>query len=139
MPLQTIVFLSFLDLILGGVFIAIGLIVLLDWQITDIVAWLPFVVVGGLLVFTTFLRSAARPQPCTRRRCAAGALTRALVCSVCGACAAKCCTCCIKVSVPLVLLICLLECGASAPACAARLAGVPLPCPRPASTNERSR
>ena len=136
-------FLSFLDLILGGVFIAIGLIVLLDWQITDIVAWLPFVVVGGLLVFTTFLRSAARPQPCTR--CAAGALTRALVCSVCGACAAKCCTCCIKVSVPLVLLICLLECGASAPAHAARaaraarLAGVPLPCPRPASTNERSR
>ena len=65
-------FLSFLDLILGGVFIAIGLIVLLDWQITDIVAWLPFVVVGGLLVFTTFLRSAARPQPCTRRRLRGG-------------------------------------------------------------------
>jgi len=72
LPLQTIVFLSFLDLILGGVFIAIGLIVLLDWQITDIVAWLPFVVVGGLLVFTTFLRSAARPQPCTRRRLRGG-------------------------------------------------------------------
>ena len=63
-------FLSFLDLILGGVFIAIGLIVLLDWQIADIVAWLPFVVVGGLLVFTTFLRSVTHPQPCTcRLRC----------------------------------------------------------------------
>ena len=37
---------------------------------------------------------------------------------------------------PLVLLICLLECGESAPARAARLAGRPLPCPRPASTNE---
>ena len=132
-------FLSFLDLILGGVFIAIGLIVLLDWQITDIVAWLPFVVVGGLLVFPAFLRSAARPQPCTRRGLRCGSPHACAVCSVCGACAAKCCTCCIKVSVPLVLLICLLECGASAPACTARLAGVPLPCPRPASTNERSR
>lgn len=45
-----------MDLILGAFFLFIGLWILLDWKIQSIMAWLPFVVIGGLLLFTTFLR-----------------------------------------------------------------------------------
>lgn len=57
------VLLSFLDLILGAFFMFTGLWILLDWKLTDIFAWLPFVIIGGLLIFTTFLRCASRLAP----------------------------------------------------------------------------
>lgn len=83
---STVVCLSVVDLILGSFFLFAGLWILLDWEITELWVWLPFVVIGGLLIFTTFL-------------------------SFCGACANKCCSCCLKISSPLVLVICLLECA----------------------------
>lgn len=81
-----VVGLSVVDLVLGSFFLFAGLWILLDWEITELWVWLPFVVIGGLLIFTTFL-------------------------SFCGACANKCCSCCLKVSSPLVLVICVLECA----------------------------
>ena len=64
--LQTVVCLSVVDLLLGGFFLFTGLWILLDWKVDELYVWLPFVVIGGLLSFTTFLRcgclSAAEPQ-----------------------------------------------------------------------------
>lgn len=53
---QTVVCLSVVDLILGSFFLFVGLWILLDWKINELWVWLPFVTIGGLLIFTTFLR-----------------------------------------------------------------------------------
>lgn len=73
--LQTVVCLSLVDLILGGFFLFVGLWILLDWRITSLWAWLPFVIIGGLLMFTTFLRCRATRQRFLSLRAAAQSLT----------------------------------------------------------------
>ena len=55
-PRQIVVCLSFVDLVLGAFFLFSGLWILLDWKIHELWVWLPFVIIGGLLMFTTFLR-----------------------------------------------------------------------------------
>eukprot|EP01043_Picozoa_sp_COSAG02_P000649 COSAG02_NODE_12_length_58022_cov_242.077379_32_plen_159_part_00 len=56
-----VVCLSVLDLVLGGFFLFAGLWINLDWKITEWWVWLPFVTIGGLLIFTTFLRYVCAP------------------------------------------------------------------------------
>ena len=57
---------SVVDLILGSFFLFVGLWILLDWEVEEVFVWLPFVIIGGLLIFTTFLRCVLRMHVCHR-------------------------------------------------------------------------
>ena len=54
---MTYISLTLLDFVIGAVIAFVGLWLFLDWEV-KIILWLPFVIVGGLLILAAVLGSA---------------------------------------------------------------------------------